>query len=152
MLLPYSAGCQESCDLGCYDIYDPVCGSDGNTYSNSCELEVVDCLSPENITMVGNNREESTSCGCLYVLLIYSLYIYTLSVHVNMSLSLAGWPCLNSLQELLSRPTTTSSPPSYTRFPYYLSIPSLHLSSSFPLFHSHNYVLLLILSLSIRSI
>lgn len=41
-----------NCNLGCPGNYDPVCGSDGVTYPNLCALEVADCLSDEDITLV----------------------------------------------------------------------------------------------------
>jgi hypothetical protein len=37
------SGCPEVC----MEIYDPVCGSDGKSYSNACELEVASCQSPK---------------------------------------------------------------------------------------------------------
>nr|ACL36282.1 Kazal-type serine proteinase inhibitor 3 [Penaeus chinensis] len=60
---------QESCDMLCYTNYDPVCGSDGVTYSNLCNLEVADCLSDEDITLAYEGEckgrvKENCDNGC----------------------------------------------------------------------------------------
>ena len=36
---PHGGGCDKPCNIN----YDPVCGSDGQTYGNQCMLEVAQC-------------------------------------------------------------------------------------------------------------
>ena len=40
-------------------IFDPVCGTDGKTYSNECRLNVANCQDRQNTIRVANNGE----CG-----------------------------------------------------------------------------------------
>ncbi|ROT63613.1 Kazal-type serine proteinase inhibitor 2 [Penaeus vannamei] len=51
----------EACDTVCSTNYDPVCGSDGATYPNLCELERASCLSEEDITAAYEG--ECKDCG-----------------------------------------------------------------------------------------
>ena len=54
------SGSLQDCDHGCPKILKPVCGSNGETYSNDCFLEVAACENPEqNITVACDKK-----CPC----------------------------------------------------------------------------------------
>ncbi|KAG7379575.1 Basement membrane-specific heparan sulfate proteoglycan core protein [Phytophthora pseudosyringae] len=43
---PLTAAPEKKCNPMCERVYDPICGSDGVTYANSCLLEYAECRNP----------------------------------------------------------------------------------------------------------
>ncbi|KAG1707222.1 Extracellular protease inhibitor 10 [Phytophthora capsici] len=55
-----AAAADDNCAFGCIDVYKPVCGSNGETYSNSCYLRLASCKSNNEITEAGDGECAST--------------------------------------------------------------------------------------------
>ncbi|EEY53442.1 protease inhibitor Epi11 [Phytophthora infestans T30-4] len=52
------------CPSLCTDLFAPVCGSDGVTYSNDCYLLLADCESAARITKVSDGKCPTSGSGC----------------------------------------------------------------------------------------
>ncbi|KAG7154100.1 four-domain proteases inhibitor-like [Homarus americanus] len=61
------ASSQDDCDDGCTDEWNPVCGTDGLTYSNLCYLELADCLSDADIKIDHQGECDDCQFGCYEV-------------------------------------------------------------------------------------
>ena len=51
-LLNFSFHAGRACDFVCHAVYDPICGSDGITHGNDCELRWDACDQMKNIQQV----------------------------------------------------------------------------------------------------
>ena len=53
--LPVKIG-GEQCDFACFTLYDPVCASDGRSYSNGCMMTLHACKSGRKLTVLYKGR------------------------------------------------------------------------------------------------
>ncbi|EDO38470.1 predicted protein, partial [Nematostella vectensis] len=51
---------QGECEIACPDIYDPVCASNGKTYSNRCDMDADACIRDTKLTVVS----QGALCKC----------------------------------------------------------------------------------------
>merc|ERR1711893_259812 len=68
LLALVAAVAAEECNMICHANWDPVCGSDGQTYGNGCELESLACLRKSGVRKLYNGQcqgvktEKLTGC------------------------------------------------------------------------------------------
>ena len=65
MILVHVHDVYECVLLFCGQVYDPVCGTDGQTYSNECELKVASCQAQTSIEVVSQGACGQYMCACV---------------------------------------------------------------------------------------
>ena len=78
------------CDKYCNWIRDPICGSDGTTYSNKCHMEVAACKSDSDITIKhpGECRDYEADCGSMSILLCILVDFFSIKLtYLNILMS-----------------------------------------------------------------
>ncbi|XP_059168237.1 four-domain proteases inhibitor-like [Physella acuta] len=64
LMLVLAIGQAKPCSKACIAADRPVCGSDGNTYPNSCALESKNCLQPSGSTPITKVRDGPCKKSC----------------------------------------------------------------------------------------
>ncbi|KAG9408849.1 hypothetical protein AC1031_020694 [Aphanomyces cochlioides] len=49
------------CEIACIQVLDPVCASDGKTYSSACDLKIAACTTKQNLTVVSKGECQGTA-------------------------------------------------------------------------------------------
>ena len=67
LLISLIVASAEECNRICHLNYDPVCGSDGQTYANMCELESLSCLAKKPVSVVykGTCADKTSNCNII---------------------------------------------------------------------------------------
>ena len=56
-----------ACNIKCLRNWEPICGSDGQTYANMCELESLSCLAKKSVRVAykGECAHPSSECNII---------------------------------------------------------------------------------------
>ena len=75
------SGFKCTCQKVCNEPYSPICGNDGSTYNNKCQMQIKSCITKKLITM-----KHVGKCGkCLTYVFIVCLFMSLLVAYFDYS-------------------------------------------------------------------